>query len=264
MEISNIKKSKILSFLVVTGMIALLICISPTEALAGQAEDLFAFGNQAYAGGKYDEALSHYKRVIEQKGYSASLLYNMANSYYKQKNVGQAILHYERALYLDPGNADIRANLALARKDFGLIPDPAPKWLRFFDLLNLNGWAILASGAFGVFALLFLLSGIRPATFRGAALRTITVASLLILVAGGVGATLQYRNLARGVVTRDHVRLLVSPFDAAASSSSIKDGKIVRMAKTYGGYILVKGENGQSGWVKRNAIEPVVPSGEYS
>ena len=123
MDILFVKKSKVLSFLIVAGIIAFLICVSSGGALASQGEDLFALGNQAYAGGKYDEALSCYKRVIEQEGYSASLLFNMANAYYKKKDVGQAILHYERALYLDPGNADIRANLALARKDFGLISD---------------------------------------------------------------------------------------------------------------------------------------------
>ena len=263
MDILHAKRSKGLSFLMVAGMAAFLLCVSSTEVLPDQGEGLFALGNQAYAGDKYDEALSFYKRVIEQEGYSASLLYNMANAYYQKKEVGQAILHYERALYLDPGNADIRANLARARRDFGLVSDPAPKWQQSFDLFNLNRWVILASGAFGIFSLLFLLRGIRPAIIRGPIFKTVTVASLLILVAGGMGATLQYRNLARGVVTQDHVPLLVSPFDAAASSASITDGKIVRMAETYGDYVFVKGENGQSGWIKKNAIEPVVPSREY-
>ncbi len=245
--------------------VAFLICVSSSGAVAGQGDDLFALGNQAYAEGKYDEALSCYQKVIEQTGYSATLLYNMANAYYQKKDVGQAILHYERGLYLDPGNADIRANLALARKDFGLVSDPPPKWQQFFDLLNLNGWAMVVSGAFGVFSLLFLLRGIRPKIFQGAAFRTVTVVCLLFLMAGGAGVTVQYRNACRGVVTRDHARLLVSPFDSAAScSTSLKDGKMVRMTKTYGDYVLVKGQNGQSGWIKRDAVQPVIPSGNYS
>jgi len=242
----------------------MLICMSVSGVIADTGEDLFAKGNQAYAEGRYDEAISLYERVIQESGYSASVLYNMANAYYRKKDVGQAVLQYERALYLDPGNADIRANLALARKDFGLISDPAPSWERPFDLLTLNGWAMVVSGAFGVFSLLFLLRGIRPNIFRGAALRTAGVASLLILLTGGTGLALQYGNLGRGVVTRDDARLLVSPFDSAASAAPIQDGKMVRMAKTYRDYVLVKGENGQSGWIKKDAVQPVVPSGSHS
>ena len=130
------KNDKIFSFLIITGIIALFSCLSLISVSAGQSEDKFALGNEAYAEGKYDEALSYYKGVLEQEGYSASLLYNMANAYYQKKAVGRAILHYERALYLDPGNADIQANLNLARKDFGLIAEPVPDWQRFFNLLD--------------------------------------------------------------------------------------------------------------------------------
>ena len=264
MNMANIKNAKILSFLIVTGIIALFSCVSLTGVSAEQGDDPFALGNEAYAQGKYDEALSFYKGEIKQEGYSASLLYNMANAYYQIRDVGQAILHYERALYLDPGNADIQANLGLARKDFGLISEPAPDWQRFFDILNLNWWAILASGAFGVFSLLYLLRGIRPGILKGASFKALTAVCLLCFMAGGTGAAMQYKNISRGVVIKDNAHLLVSPFDSASSSASIKDGKIVRLSKTYRGYLLVEEVNGKSGWIKKNAVEPVVPSARRS
>ncbi len=262
MNMANMKNGKILSFLIVTGIIALLICVSLTNTWAVKGEDKFDLGNEAYAEGKYDEALSFYKGAINQKGYSASLLYNMANTYYQKKDVGQAILHYERALYLDPGNADIHANLSLARKDFGLIAEPVPDWQRFFHILNLNWWAMIASGAFGMFSLIYLLRGIRPEILKGAPFKILTAVCLLFFMAGGTGVAMQYRNISRGVVIGDNARLLVSPFDSASSSASIKDGKIVRIAETYRGYLLVEGVNGKSGWIKRNAVEPVVPDGK--
>ncbi|MBW2205064.1 MAG: tetratricopeptide repeat protein [Deltaproteobacteria bacterium] len=238
---ANMKNNKILSFLIVTGIIALLSCVSLTNAWAVKGEDKFDLGNEAYAEGKYDEALSFYTRVIKQKGYSASLLYNMGNAYYQKKAVAQAILHYERALYLDPRNADIQANLSLARKDFGLIAEPVPDWQRFFNNL---------------------LRGIRPGILKGAPARILTTFCLLCFMAGGTGVAMQYRNISRGVVIKDDAHLLVSPFDSASSSASIKDGKIVRIAKTYKGYLLVEGPNGKSGWIKRSAVESVVPSGK--
>ncbi|MBC8418227.1 MAG: tetratricopeptide repeat protein [Desulfobacterales bacterium] len=265
MNISHVKKNrKVLSFLIVTGMTALLNCVFPASTFAGQGEDLFALGNQAYSEGKYDKAVSCYKGAIEREGYSASLLYNMANAYYQKKDIGLAILNYERALFLDPGNADIKANLRLAQKDFGLISEEARGWQRFFDLLNLNWWSLLASSALGAFSLLFLLKGMRPGILRGASPKLATIVCLTVFMFSGTGVTVQYRNLSRAVVTQDDARLLVSPFDSAFSSESIKGGKIVRMAKSYKDYVLVEGLNGKSGWVQKNAIAPIVPYGDYS
>jgi len=264
MDISCVKRSKVLGLLMVTSVAAFLISVSFTSALAGQGDDLFALGNEAYAEGKFDEAISYYKGVLEQEGYSASLLYNMANAYYQKEDVGQAILHYERALYLNPGNPDIQANLGLARRDFGLISTPKPDWQWFFNMLNLNWWAILASGAFGVFSLLYLLRGIRPGVLKGAPFKVLTTVCLICFMTGGTGVAIQYKNMSRGVVTKDNASLLVSPFDSASSSASIKDGKIVRLSKTYRGYLLVEEANGKSGWIKRDAVEPVVPYGKRS
>ena len=44
-----------------------------------------------------------------------NVYYNLGNSYYKIGEIAKAVLNYERALLLQPGNADIRANLEVAR-----------------------------------------------------------------------------------------------------------------------------------------------------
>ena len=160
------------------------------------------------------------------------------------------------------GNADIQANLRLARRDFGLIAEPAPDWQRFLNILNLNWWAMIASGAFGLFSLIYLLRGIRPGILKGAPFRILTTICLLFFMAGGAGVAVQYGNMSRGVITKDGAHLLVSPFDSASSSGSIRDGKIVRIAKTYKDYLLVEGVDGKSGWIQEDAVEPVVPSGK--
>jgi len=241
---------------------ALLIATWVSGATAGQGDDLFEQGNQAYAKGNDDEAISCYQKAIQEAGYSAPLLYNMANAYYRKKDVGRAILNYKRALYLDPGNGDIQANLALARKDAGQVSGPSPLWRRPFDILNLNGWAWMLSGTFGVFSLMVLLRGIRPAGFQKRGFRVVMTAAVLLLLTGGVGVTLHIGNLGRGVVTGDHAQLRVSPFDSAASSTPIEDGRIVRMAGTYRDYVWVRGEDGRSGWIKKDAVEPVIPAGK--
>ena len=46
---------------------------------------------------------------------SADVYYNLGNSYYKAGEIAKAVLNYERALLMKPGNSDIRANLEVAR-----------------------------------------------------------------------------------------------------------------------------------------------------
>ena len=51
---------------------------------------------------------------IKQLGYeSEELYYNLGNAYFKSKQLGNAILHYEKALRLAPNNKDIQFNLKL-------------------------------------------------------------------------------------------------------------------------------------------------------
>ncbi|HDZ91684.1 MAG: tetratricopeptide repeat protein [Deltaproteobacteria bacterium] len=259
MKMSAGTKGKIAVLFALAGFIALYGGLSWAGDATGEARGLFARGNEAYAEGKYDDAISCYKRVMEQEGYSASLLYNLANAYYMKKDAGQAVLNYERALYLDPGDKEIRQNLELAQRTFRLGPESTSGWQGLFNLLNLNRWAVLASLAFVVFSLLYLLRNVNPGVFTRAPFRIISACSILCLLAGGTGVVVQYENTTDGVVIRNDSQLRISPFDSASACSSLPDGKVVSIDRAYRDYLLVNGDDGKSGWIKKNAVAPLVP-----
>ena len=73
-----------------------------------------AQGDSAYINKEYDQAIEIYEALLQQ-GESGEVYYNLGNAYFKQDELGRAILNYERALLLQPGNADISANLDIAR-----------------------------------------------------------------------------------------------------------------------------------------------------
>ena len=229
---------------------------------AGEAEDLFSEGNRAYVEGNYETALSSYRQVMEIEGISASLLYNMANGYYHMKDPGNAVLYYERALYLNPDNTDIRANLRMARKDFGLVEREAGQWERFFHFFSLNGWTWMASGALAVFSLIFLLRGIAPGLRMNRLLKVASGGALCLFVLSGTGVGVQYEKIDCGVVTEKNAGLLVSPFDASSKSSAIKDGKVVRITGSYKDYLLVEETTGETGWIAKKSVKTVVPDGD--
>ncbi len=243
---------------IVTALI-LAVC---SIAVAGEKEGLFSQGNRAYVEGDYQKALSCYQQVMEQEGISSSLLYNMANAYYHTRDIGNAVLYYERALYLDPDNLDIQKNLAMTRKDFGLMEKNTDGWEHYFHFLNLNGWTWLASASLTVFCLIFLLRGLYRKPGRNRVLRVLSVAALCLSLVSGIGVLSQYEWMDRGIVTAKDASLLVSPFDTASKSSAIKDGRMVRIAKRYKDYLLVKESTGESGWIARKDVKSVIPGGD--
>ena len=263
--LKNHKHVSILIFPLVLGMMTLLSLTGKTGAQGpaglanGKSLDIFALGNEAYAKGDYDRAINRYQRALDRQGYTASLFYNLGNAYYMKNDIGQSILNYERALYLDPGNAHIERNLALARKNFGLATPHQASWKAFFNGLTLNGWTWTAAIALCAFSLMVFVNGIRPGFLRGGTPKMMLFVCCLLFMAAGTGMILQYPNLNRGVIIADNTRLRVSPFDSAAESGAVKNGKVVQLAKTYEGYILIDGDRGQSGWIPGDAVKAILP-----
>lgn len=107
-----------------------------------------AEGDSAYIRNDYASAIQIYENLLK-KGEAAEVYYNLGNSYYKADDIARAILNYERALLLEPGNADIRANLEIARSKTidKVIPVPEVffvSWTKsLINCLSVDAWAKL-------------------------------------------------------------------------------------------------------------------------
>ena len=90
-------------------LIAILITatISSAQSLQDAAD--------AYSKENYTVSAQIYESLADSVGVSSELYYNLGNSYYKLKNYPKAVLNYERALLLSPGDEDIKFNLEMAR-----------------------------------------------------------------------------------------------------------------------------------------------------
>ena len=94
----------------------------------------------------YASAIQIYEALLKE-GEAAEVYYNLGNSYYKAGDIAKAILNYERALLIQPGNADIRANLEIARAKTidKVIPVPEVffvSWTKsLINCLSVDAWA---------------------------------------------------------------------------------------------------------------------------
>ena len=105
-----------------------------------------AEGDSAYMRNDYASAIQIYENLLKQ-GEAAEVYYNLGNSYYKADDIAKAILNYERALLLQPGNADIRANLEIAQSKTIDKVVPVPEiffvsWAKsLINSLSVDAWA---------------------------------------------------------------------------------------------------------------------------
>lgn len=137
---------------------------SHTEFSAAKSSDdnvTKAEGDSAYMRNDYASAIQIYESLLK-KGEAAEVYYNLGNSYYKAGDIAKAILNYERALLLQPGNADIRANLEIARSKtidkVVSVPDIFfVAWTKsLINCLSVDAWAKLGVAFFILLLVSFL------------------------------------------------------------------------------------------------------------
>jgi len=220
----------------------LLLVFSSAQAADGR----FTKATIAYNDGQYQLAIENFE-LLARDGLSSALLYNLANSYAQDGQTGMAILNYERAARLAPGDSDIQGNLELLRKDKTLFQEEQTVSQRFIQLLGLDQWTILAMVGFVLFAtcLLFPVTPRLKINTR----RLVGVGSVLLVIASGMGIAGQYRHYHDAVVVVADAKLRVSPFESAAVSGSLQEGRLLTPVKTHNNYTLVKDETGRNGWL---------------
>lgn len=141
-----------------TFLFCMLMAIVSLSASATTKENADA----EYKRGNYQQAIKDYTELLKQ-GVNADLYYNLGNAYYRTDNVTQAILAYERALMLSPGDDDIRFNLQFATSK--TIDKITPESEMFFvtwyhslvNFTSVDNWAVMAIASIVLVLLLVLM-----------------------------------------------------------------------------------------------------------
>lgn len=121
-----------------------------------------AEADSAYVQERYEQAISLYNKLLE-TGASASVYYNLGNAYYRTGDMAHAILAYERAYLMEPGDADIRFNLQLARTKTidKIVPESEMFFITWFrqmiDWYSADQWGRSVVVCFALFVVSLLL-----------------------------------------------------------------------------------------------------------
>ena len=244
----------------------LILCLvfgaNTTHALdKTQADRLVMEADSAYAAGHHARALNLYDSV-NTAFTSSGLLYNMGNCHYRMGDVAQAILHYERALRLAPGDEDVLANLELTRQQVKDRVASMPAftlgswWARSLGGSDPDQWARRSIGAS---VLLFLaLSGllfVAQRTARRAIVTAVGLAFLGILVTTALAYT-RHRDLARhdeAIIMTPRVDVRSTPDAQGVVLFILHKGTKVTILQQQSGWQEIELANGAVGWTPLGA-----------
>ena len=223
--------------------------------IKGQAQTLDD-AHRAFAGGHYHDSTLGYQAILAQKGYSAPVLFDLGNSYYREGNFAPAILAYQRAEWLSPNDPDIAANLQLARKQAGLPATEPPPWEKVSQILNASGWAWVGCGAWTLLCASLLARRILPE--RRSLFFLTGAAGVLVLFAAIAAMVISSSELRQAVVVDKNASALISPFPAAQAVFSPSPGETVTVQKAYNDFLFVKDAAGHTGWISKTQITPII------
>lgn len=223
-----------------------------------------ASADSAYAQERYDEAIRLYTALLK-SGESADIYYNIGNCYYKKDDMARAVLHYERAALLNPGDADIRFNLELARSK--TIDKITPEHEMFFitwfragvDCAGADQWARLALCAFVLMLLSFALFLFASKVSWKKVGFFVALLLFLVVVASNVFAYMQKQQLTHrtgAVVMASSVVVKSTPNASGTDLFVLHEGTRVEVVDaTMRDWAEIRLADGKIGWMPKAQME---------
>ncbi|MGK7346515.1 MAG: tetratricopeptide repeat protein [Candidatus Nitrospinota bacterium M3_3B_026] len=218
--------------------------------------------NRLYRQGEYDQALKLYNSIGV---VNPDVEHNRAMAWLRSGDIGRAMVHFNRAKRLRPGDEQTTAALEYVRS---VKRDREPK----------SGGSALAAAAGllyapSLFALEWAAAGLcllssalaaglmlarRPSRGRRFS-RALAVSLALLAACGAVTAfrAVQFERGALAVVLADEAAALAEPSKAAKKVFALHEGTEGITGETRDGFVLFTLPSGLSGWVEKSKLERV-------
>lgn len=224
-----------------------------------------ADADSAYIRNDFAAAVELYESILKNDGEAADICYNLGNSYYKMDNIAKAVLNYERALLLNPGDGDIRFNLELARSK--TVDKVTPSSEMFFvtwtqslvNTMNEQEWARTGIIAFilTILTLSLFIFGKRIILKKVGFIAAICF--FLITILANVFASEQKAELIshdNAIIMAPSVTVKSTPNESGTDLFILHEGrKVMIKDNTMKEWKEIRLEDGNVGWVPTSVIE---------
>ncbi len=242
--------------------IVLLLLLAPMAANAATKAE----ADSAYVNGNYQKAITQYESLLKQ-GASAEIYYNLGNAYYRTENITRAVLNYERALLLSPGDGDIRFNLQIARSKTidKIVPESEMFFVTWYrslvNMMSVDGWGRTALVSLALVIVLFLVYLFsarvwmqKVGFFGGGVL-------LVLFVVSNFFAWQQRQNLLYrqgAIVVAPSVNVKSTPAQNGTDLFILHEGtKVIITDGSMKNWREVRLADGKKGWIESKKIEVI-------
>jgi tetratricopeptide (TPR) repeat protein len=225
-----------------------------------------AKANTAYSDGRYQDAINAYKIVISQGYESPDLYYNIGNAYFKLNDIPHAILWYERAKRIDPGNEDVNFNLNVANSRISDKIEPLPElfYRRWLSLLinqfSTDAWAKAGIG----FLIVSIFLGVLYIASRVLILRKIgfwtgfsSFLLSVIFLLFALGSYTSIKSDQSAIIVNPTVTIKSSPDEKSTDIFVLHEGSKVQLIDHIGNWFEIRIANGSVGWVLQSNFEKI-------
>ena len=246
-------------------VLCLLLFSAVPGLAAGTAEEVFDEGHAAYVEGRFEDSYELFMESARHGVRDPRLEFNLGNAAFKTGRLGEAVLHFGRAVRWDPGDQDARRNLVLARSfaldrvDAAPSPPVLAGLIRLLERVGPDRLLILLLFCWWILLLLVALVFSGRQRFR-AWIGWVTAVLLLVMLLGG-GAwrwTLQRLDGSHeAVVMTEVVDVLAGPGRPNATLFTVHEGLLVEIRAENDGWVQIRLADGLSGWIQRSLIEPL-------
>jgi tetratricopeptide (TPR) repeat protein len=244
--------------------ILFLLILTAAIGFASDSDSKMKSANTFYQQKKYTEAIAAYKSIIGTNNVSASVYYNIGNCYFKMGQYGYAVLYFEKALKLNPGDDDIRHNVQLAKSRTADKIESVPqlflyRWVEsVISLYSADGWmkfAIYMSFIFGALIIGFLF--VKSFTVKRYLL--LSAVPFLLLLALAITMTFTRYNAEKqreyAIVTIPITGVKNAPEENSKDAFIIHEGLKVKVEDSVDQWYRIRLEDGKIGWVLKVQVE---------
>ncbi|HET9570101.1 MAG TPA: tetratricopeptide repeat protein [Bacteroidales bacterium] len=240
--------------------------VSHKLALTGRESpgELIEMAAVSYSNGRYNDAVNLYETILKNHGISYKIYYNLGNAYYKCDRLAPAILNFERALRLNPSDADARFNLEMCQARIVDKIDPIGMFLiaRWYhslgNLFDSNGWAFVSIFFYILFVgCLFSYFFARRrwlkklGFFAGVVLLSMSSLSLIY----SAQASHRLTNPDEAILFTPSVTVKSSPDKSGTDLFVIHEGCKMKIRSTLGHWSEIELEDGNVGWLLSKEIQ---------
>ena len=229
-------------------------------------ETTFQQGNEYYQQKQYDKAIETYDKLVQSGYEGASLYYNLGNAYYKAGKVGFAILYYEKALKLSPGDDDITHNLSLANLKIIDKVESLPEfflfrwWEGLLSFFSSSGWTITTYIfylvlIFSIGCYFFVMNPLRQKIILISG-----VIALFLFIVTAILLTVKLNrelNIKKGIIVENTVNVKISPDSGSNDAFIVHEGLKVALEDKIDDWIKVRLQDGKIGWIPNNDVKVI-------